>query len=53
MIINTKQNWKVGETVKVGFHSLKITMIVGKEYYLESSKGVKYVFTPYTGLNKI
>jgi hypothetical protein len=53
MINRTKQNWNIGETVKVGFLSLKVTAIKGNEYFLVSSKGVEYVFTPYTGLNKL
>lgn len=53
MITKTKQNWAVGQTVKVGFLSLKITGTRGNEYLLESSKGLKYSFTPYTGLIKL
>lgn len=53
MIKNTQQNWSVGQTVKVGFMTLKVTGMKGAEYFLESSKGLKYSFTPYTGLIKL
>lgn len=53
MITKTKQNWNIGEIVKVGFLSLKVTAVKGNEYYLVSSKGIEYVFTPYTGLNRV
>jgi len=55
----SKQNWSTGETVKVGFMTLKVTGQMTKEYYrpwayvLEASKGQKYLFTPYYGLEKL
>ena len=52
MITNTKQNWNVGSVVKVGFMTLTVTAMKGYDYYLVSSKGIQYVFTPYNGLQK-
>jgi hypothetical protein len=54
MITNTKQNWSVGSSVKVGFLTLKVTAIIGNEYRLVSLNGkVEFSFTPYTGLIKL
>lgn len=53
MITKTKQDWSVGNTVKVGFLSLRVTAIKNNEYFLVSTKGVEYSFTPYTGLIKL
>lgn len=60
MIKNSKQNWEIGETVKVGFLSLKV---IAKEetpgdylpdaYILQSLKGVDYRFVPHNGLTRI
>ena len=54
MITKTKQDWSTGSMVKVGFLTLKVT---GTDkfgaYLLESTKGVQYSFTPYTGLIKL
>lgn len=58
-IIRTAQKWQVGEVVKVGFLVLKVTGFVPTpndhrpdQYQLESSKGVKYTFTPHYGLKR-
>ena len=60
MISNTKQNWTVGETVKVGFLTLKVLSVTAIKdglpdiYTLENLKGTqKYEFIPHNGLNKI
>lgn len=60
MITNTKQNWSIGQTVKVGFMSLEV--VCAKEtygdykpdaYLLKSSKGVFYMFVPHNGLSRL
>jgi len=53
MITKTTQNWAIGNNVKVGFLTLKVTGIVGNEYRLVSTKGIEYSFTPYTGLIRL
>lgn len=60
MITNTKQNWAVGEVVKVGFLKLKVTGCRAEYdglpdiYELENLKGdKKYEFIPHNGLKKI
>jgi hypothetical protein len=59
MITKTKQDWAIGKQVKVGFLTLTVTGIQAIKdglpdiYSLESSKGVKYEFTPHYGLQKI
>ena len=53
MITKTKQDWSIGNSVRVGFLTLKVVAIVGHEYILESAKGIKYSFTPYNGLVRI
>lgn len=61
MIQHSKQVWEVGETVKVGFLSLRIT---GKEatpgdyapdaYLLTDKTGTKnYRFVPHNGLERV
>lgn len=61
MITRSKQVWEVGEVVKVGFMSLRVT---GKEatpgdympdaYHLVDLKGIKqYRFMPHNGLERI
>jgi hypothetical protein len=59
MITQSKQNWEVGQTVKVGFMTLTVKSIEltpgdyrPDVYHLESSKGVKYSFTPHFGLER-
>ncbi len=53
MITKTTQDWSTGSMVKVGFLTLKVTGMKGGAYLLESTKGVQYSFTPYTGLIKL
>ena len=53
MIRKSNQDWTIGQNVKVGFLTLKITGMKGAAYLLESTKGLKYSFTPYTGLIKL
>lgn len=59
MIKNTKQKWKVGEVVKVGFLSLKVKGARSEKdglpdiYELESIDGRKqYEFIPHNGLSR-
>ncbi len=55
-IKNTKQNWAVGEWVKVGFLTLKVIAIRAEKdflpdiYDMESAKGKRYEFIPHNGL---
>lgn len=59
MIKRTKQNWTIGEWVKVGFMTLKITGARAVKdgmpdiYELENSNGKKYEFIPHNGLYAI
>lgn len=60
MIKTSKQNWNLGQTVKVGFLTLKITGIrpvkdyMPDIYDLESLDGkATYEFIPYNGLHRI
>lgn len=60
MIKNSKQNWEVGSTVKVGFMSLVVKAAretpgdyAPDAYLLVSSKGQYYEFVPHNGLNKL
>jgi hypothetical protein len=59
MIIRSKQNWSIGEIVKVGFMRLKVTGVKAIKdgmpdiYSLESEKGKKYEFIPHNGLYAI
>ena len=59
MITRTKQNWTVGEWVKVGFMKLRVTGFRAEYdglpdiYSLESSSGKKYEFIPHNGLYAI
>lgn len=60
MISNTKQNWTVGQTVKVGFMALTVLAAVATPgdykpdaYVLQSSNGTFYQFVPHNGLTKI
>lgn len=55
-----KQSFEPGATVKIGFMTFKVIgKAENKEYYrpnayiLESTKGVRYQFTPYYGLEKL
>ena len=54
------QDWTPGMMVKVGFMTLLVTGIEltpgdyrPDRYLLESSKGIKYAFTPHFGLEKL
>ncbi len=60
MITKTRQQWWIGATVKVGFLTLKVVnahknddRYLPDTYVLESSKGIRYEFTPYNGLSRI
>lgn len=60
MITNSKQNWQVGKTVKIGFMTLKVTGVRAVRdglpdiYSLVSLDGTKeYEFTPHNGLVRI
>ena len=55
----SKQDWSIGQTVKVGFMQLTVTGFVATpgdyrpdQYRLVSAKGIKYVFTPHFGLER-
>lgn len=58
MIRNSKQNWEVGSTVKVGFLTLKVVEKVATpgnwlpdQYVLTNGKNY-YCFIPHNGLTK-
>ena len=60
VVKNSKQNWNIGSTVKIGFLELRIICVksivdgLPDNYELENLKGDKlYEFTPYNGLVKI
>lgn len=61
MIRNSKQNWTVGQTVKVGFLSLVVQAAVATPgdhapdaYFLSNQAGTKfYQFVPHHGLESI
>jgi hypothetical protein len=60
MIKNTKQNWSIGNTVKIGFLSLRVLSVRDEYdsmpdiYTLESLDGSKkYEFIPHNGLSRI
>lgn len=60
MITKTKQNWNVGQIVKVGFMTLKVLSVKAVKdnlpdiYTLENPKnGKKYEFVPHNGLSCI
>lgn len=54
MITNSKQVWQVGETVKVGFLTLRVTAIESDAYLLSDKTGAKkYRFVPHLGLQRI
>lgn len=59
-ISNSKQSWAVGQAVKVGFMALTVVAMIPTpgdyrpdQYELVSAKGVRYVFTPHFGLEKV
>lgn len=58
MIKNSKQNWSVGSTVKVGFLTLVVLASVDikdgmPDIYLLERAGQFYEFIPHNGLNKV
>ena len=60
MIKNTKQNWEIGQTVKVGFMILTVREVqltpgdyMPDAYILQSAKGVDYRFVPHNGLTRV
>ena len=60
MITNSKQDWQVGQTVKVGFMSLTVKEIeltpgdyMPDAYIFQSAKGVDYRFVPHNGLTRV
>jgi len=60
MIQNSKQDWSVGKTVKVGFMTLTVKELEltpgdfkPDAYILENQKGAQYRFVPHNGLEKL
>jgi hypothetical protein len=60
MIRNTRQNWAVGQIVKVGFLSLRVMSARAEKdglpdiYTLQSLDGARtYEFIPHNGLTRI
>jgi hypothetical protein len=60
MIVNSRQRWTVGATVKVGFLTLRVIGARAEYdgmpdiYTLESLDGTRrYEFIPHNGLNRI
>ena len=58
--MKTKNVFKTGNTVKIGFMTLTVISSSNSSYYyrsngwiLESAKGVRYLFTPYYGLERL
>lgn len=58
-ITRTKQDWKPGEIVKVGFLSLMVQDVIETPgnyapdaYLLTSAKGQNYLFVPHKGIFK-
>lgn len=59
MIGNSKQNWEVGQIVKVGFMSLMVQAAIETPrnyapdaYLLSNSKGQNYLFVPHKGIER-
>lgn len=60
-IQNSKQKWEVGETVKIGFLTLRITAFeptpgdyMPDAYHLVNLKGDRsYRFTPHNGIERV
>lgn len=56
MINNTKQDWSIGNIVKVGFMKLEVVAVEAIKdgmpdiYTLKSSNGKMYEFIPHNGL---
>ncbi len=60
MIVHSKQNWTIGQTVKVGFLTLRVVSARAEKdylpdiYTLESLDGSRqYEFIPHNGLTRI
>lgn len=60
MVTTSKQAWEVGNTVKIGFLSLRITAKIPTPgdwkpdaYQLVSSNGTRYQFVPHHGLTRL
>ncbi len=59
MIKRSKQNWSVGQQVKVGFLVLTVVAAISTpgdglpDAYILSSKSAFYEFVPHNGLNKL
>ncbi len=61
MITNSKQNWTVGSTVKVGFLTLKVRAVIATPgdykpdaYLLTNMHGTKiYSFVPHNGISEV
>ena len=59
MISKSKQNWEIGQTVKVGFMTLTVLAtkaikdFLPDYYLLEGKNGSLYAFVPYNGISKI
>lgn len=60
MIANSKQSWKVGQAVRVGFMSLVVEAIeptpgdyLPDAYILSGATGRRYRFVPHNGLSRI
>ncbi len=60
MITNSKQNWEVGCSVKVGF--MKLTVVnkaptpgdyAPDAYILMNAAGIRYEFVPHNGLRRL
>lgn len=59
-ITKTKQNWAIGQSVKVGFLTLTVTGLeptpgdgMPDIYHLEGAKGRRYTFQPHYGLERV
>lgn len=49
-----QHSWSIGQTVKVGFCTLRVIECTGWGYVLASTDGSKlYRFAPYQGLQRI
>jgi len=59
MINSTKQDWSIGNIVKVGFMKLEVIAVTAIKdgmpdvYTMKSAKGKMYEFIPHNGLTAI
>jgi hypothetical protein len=61
MITNTKQNWEIGNIVKIGFMQLKVLKAIPTpgdwlpdQYLMINVKGdTYYIFVPHNGLQRL